>query len=79
MVFWASAIKETSWQVRETENAEHLFLMVPLQPAGSNVAKSTHTMKYDWSWETTLMCSEICADGCSPNCEREVVRSPSRP
>lgn len=53
MVFWASAIKETSWQVRETENTEHLFLTVPLQPAVSNMAKSTQTVKYDWSLETT--------------------------
>lgn len=53
MVFWASAIKETSWQVRETENTEHLFLMVPPQPAVSNMAKSVQTMKYDWSLEMT--------------------------
>lgn len=42
MVFWASAIKKTSWQVRETENTGHLFLIGPLQPAVSNTAKSTH-------------------------------------
>ena len=53
MVFWASAIKETSWQVRETENTERLFLAVPPQPAVSNTVKSTQTMKYDWSLEMT--------------------------
>ena len=51
MVFWASAIKETSWQVREAENTEHLFLTVPPQPAVSNMAKSAQTVKYDWSLE----------------------------
>lgn len=53
MVFWTSVNKETSWQVRETENTQRLFVAVPPQPALSNTAKSTQTMKYDWPLEMT--------------------------
>lgn len=62
MVFWACAIKETSWQVREAENPEHLFLMVPPQPVVSNMGKSMQTMKYAWSLEMTPIDSDPCRE-----------------